>query len=137
MVSRRDFVRLIGIGGVAALAAACGPAAPPVAAPTAAPAAPKPTEAATPAATAAAKPAAGATPAAAASGKLPQVITDPAKMPKQFKESPLLADQVKAGKLPPVEQRLPAEPLVLQPTDEIGKYGGNWRMAFTGPADQP
>ncbi|HEV8637034.1 MAG TPA: ABC transporter substrate-binding protein, partial [Chloroflexota bacterium] len=27
------------------------------------------------------------------------------------------------------------EPLVLKPTNEVGKYGGNWRMAFTGPAD--
>jgi peptide/nickel transport system substrate-binding protein len=63
-------------------------------------------------------------------------MTDPARMPKQFKEAPLLADQVKAGKLPPLAQRLPEEPLVLQPTNEIGKYGGNWRMAFTGPADK-
>ena len=39
MVSRRDFVRIIGIGGAAALAAACGPAVAPPAAPTTAPAA--------------------------------------------------------------------------------------------------
>ena len=37
--------------------------------------------------------------------------------------------------MPPIEQRLPSEPLVLKPGAEIGKYGGNWRMAFTGPAD--
>ena len=36
----------------------------------------------------------------------------------------MLADLVKAGKLPPVEQRLPAEPVVIKPTRKIGKYGG-------------
>ena len=65
----------------------------------------------------------------------PTMITDPAKWPKKFAEAPMLAELVKAGKLPPVEQRVPAEPLVWQPLNEIGKYGGTWRRAFTGPAD--
>src|SRR5215469_18339601 len=65
----------------------------------------------------------------------PTMITDPAKWPKKFNEAPMLADLVKAGKLPPVEQRVPAEPLVLKPAHEIGQYGGTWRRAFTGPAD--
>ena len=47
----------------------------------------------------------------------------------------MLAELVKAGKLPPVEQRVPDEPLVIKPLHEIGKYGGTWRRAFTGPAD--
>ena len=47
----------------------------------------------------------------------------------------MLAELVKAGKLPPVEQRVPQEPLVLKPLHEIGKYGGTWRRGFTGPAD--
>jgi peptide/nickel transport system substrate-binding protein len=47
----------------------------------------------------------------------------------------MLADLVKAGKLPPVEQRVPAEPLVIKPVHQIGKYGGTWRRGFTGPAD--
>jgi peptide/nickel transport system substrate-binding protein len=140
MLSRRNLIRLIGISGATALAIACGPAAPPAGAPTAAPAAQKPaapTQGQAAAPTTAAKPAAAATTSApAASGNLPQVILDPAKTPKKFTEAPILADQVKAGKLPPVEQRLPEQPLVLQPTDEVGKYGGNWRMAFTGPADK-
>src|SRR5271157_3184794 len=55
-------------------------------------------------------------------GKLegPEIIRDPAKFPKAFKEAPMLADQVKAGKLPPVEQRLP-EPtdlMVVKPLKE-------------------
>jgi peptide/nickel transport system substrate-binding protein len=47
----------------------------------------------------------------------------------------MLADLVKAGKLPPVEQRIPEEPLVIKPLESIGKYGGTWRRAFTGPGD--
>ena len=47
----------------------------------------------------------------------------------------MLAELVKAGKLPPVEQRVPEEPMVLKPMREIGKYGGTWRRGFTGPAD--
>jgi len=60
------------------------------------------------------------------------VITDPAKTPKTFKEAPMLAALVKDGKLPPVEERLPKEPLVVQPLDMIGKYGGTIRMAVFG-----
>ena len=63
------------------------------------------------------------------------MITDPAQWPKTFNEAPMLAELVKAGKLPPVEQRIPAEPLVWKPLNEIGKYGGTWRRAFTGPGD--
>src|SRR5581483_1060603 len=65
----------------------------------------------------------------------PTVITDPAQWPKSFKEAPQLAELVKAGKLPPVEQRVSQDPLVLKPLNEIGKYGGTWRRGFTGPAD--
>jgi peptide/nickel transport system substrate-binding protein len=120
---------MTGIAGAAALLAACGQPVPPSAPTTSAPAAAaqKPAEPV-------AKPTVAAKPAA--SGNLPQVIVDLAKAPKQFKEAPVLAELVKSGKLPPVAQRLPEEPLVLQPTNETGKYGGNWRMAFTGPADK-
>jgi peptide/nickel transport system substrate-binding protein len=37
--------------------------------------------------------------------------------------------------LPPVEQRVPDEPMVIKPLHEVGKYGGTWRRAFTGPGD--
>jgi peptide/nickel transport system substrate-binding protein len=53
----------------------------------------------------------------------------------KFKESPVLAEQVKAGKLPPVDQRLPADPLVVPVVERTGQYGGAWRRAFLGPAD--
>ena len=72
-------------------------------------------------------------------GKLegPEIIRDDKAFPKTFKEAPILADQVKAGKLPTVDKRLPetSQLLVVKPLKEIGKYGGNWRRAFTGPAD--
>jgi peptide/nickel transport system substrate-binding protein len=53
----------------------------------------------------------------------------------RYKEAPMLAELVKAGKLPPVEQRLPKEPAVVKPFEEIGQYGGTWRRAYLGPAD--
>jgi peptide/nickel transport system substrate-binding protein len=65
----------------------------------------------------------------------PAMIVESAKWPKRFQEAPMLAEQVKASKLPPVAERVPAEPMVWQPLNEVGKYGGTWRRAFTGPAD--
>src|SRR6266849_2859883 len=55
--------------------------------------------------------------------------------PTKFQEAPMLAEQVKAGKLPPVEKRLPADPLVVPVVERTGQYGGVWRRAFLGPAD--
>ena len=43
----------------------------------------------------------------------PKILTD--FVPSSFSEAPMLTDLVNAGKLPPVEQRLPAKPLVIQP----------------------
>ncbi|HEX3348672.1 MAG TPA: ABC transporter substrate-binding protein [Acetobacteraceae bacterium] len=70
-------------------------------------------------------------------GKLeaPTIVTDPAQTPKTFHDAPMLADQVKAGTLPPVAQRLPDEPMVIKPLHNIGKYGGTWRRGFIGPSD--
>ncbi len=65
----------------------------------------------------------------------PAIITDPAQWPKAFKEAPQLAALVKEGKLPPVEQRIPAEPMVVKPLRAIGTYGGIWRRGFLGPGD--
>ena len=86
--------------------------------------------------------AAAQTPAASGAGSPligtlegPQVITDAAQFPRQFNEAPQLAESVKAGKLPPVAERIGQDPLVIKPVHEIGKYGGTWRRGFTGPAD--
>jgi peptide/nickel transport system substrate-binding protein len=53
----------------------------------------------------------------------------------KYKEAPMLAEQVKAGKLPPADQRVPADPLVVPVVERTGQYGGVWRRAFLGPAD--
>jgi peptide/nickel transport system substrate-binding protein len=47
----------------------------------------------------------------------------------------MLAEMVEAGKLPPVEERLPATPSVVQAI-EVGEYGGTWLRAFKGPGDR-
>jgi peptide/nickel transport system substrate-binding protein len=44
-------------------------------------------------------------------------------------------EEVAAGKLPPVDQRLPTHPTVIQAV-EVGQYGGTWHRAFKGPGDR-
>ena len=39
---------------------------------------------------------------------------------RAYKEAPALAEQVKAGKLPPVGERLPAAPLVVPVVEKVG-----------------
>ena len=63
------------------------------------------------------------------------LLRDPSDIPKSFHEAPELAAKVKAGGLPPVEERVPEEPLVIKPLHAIGTYGGTWRRGFTGPGD--
>src|SRR3989475_2028535 len=77
----------------------------------------------------------GAKPATNLIGKLEgaEVVTDPARYPKTFKEAPQLAELVKAGKLPPVQERIGQDPLVVKPLREIGKYGGARRRALPRP----
>lgn len=41
-----------------------------------------------------------------------------------FTDNPLFADDVKAGKLPAVADRLPQDPLIVLPYDSCGTYGG-------------
>jgi len=56
-------------------------------------------------------------------------------MPAGYSEAPMWAEMVAAGELPAVEERLPSEPLVVQPIDSVGQYGGTWNRAFTGIND--
>ena len=51
--------------------------------------------------------------------------------PKVFHEAPMLADMVKAGTIPPLKDRLPTEPLVVQAAT-VGKYGGTAIVATPG-----
>jgi len=52
-----------------------------------------------------------------------------------YQESPELAALVEAGELPPVAERLPANPMVVDPIDSIGVYGGVWHFAWRGVND--
>lgn len=64
-----------------------------------------------------------------------EILTD--FVPAKFNEAPDLAEQVAAGQLPPVAERIGPEPLVIRPLHEIGQYGGTWNRAFLGPNDWP
>ncbi|HEY9077124.1 MAG TPA: ABC transporter substrate-binding protein [Anaerolineaceae bacterium] len=116
-LTRREFL-LMSATGIAGLGlAACAPAATPT--PTAAPA----TATAVPATKAPATPTPIPTQAATAT---PVPTAAPAK------EAPALAELVKAGKLPPLEKRLPKVPLTLSPLGGVGKYGGRLREFWPG-----
>ncbi|MGM0370157.1 MAG: ABC transporter substrate-binding protein [Bacillota bacterium] len=49
-----------------------------------------------------------------------------------LKQAAELKEKVDAGELPPLEQRLPKEPMVIEPEDKIGKYGGNIQLTQFG-----
>jgi peptide/nickel transport system substrate-binding protein len=51
---------------------------------------------------------------------------------RRFGEAPMLAERVHRGELPAVSERLPDNPLVIVPLDEIGRYGGTINRALTG-----
>ncbi len=53
-----------------------------------------------------------------------------------YQQSPMLAPLVESGQLPPVEERLPENPRVITPLDNVGSYGGTWNRAFKGPSDR-
>ncbi|NLS77135.1 MAG: twin-arginine translocation signal domain-containing protein [Chloroflexi bacterium] len=57
-------------------------------------------------------------------------------IPAKFHEAPMLAELVKAGKLPPVEDRLPENPSVCPLMEGVGKYGGTLRRGFNGVSDR-
>jgi peptide/nickel transport system substrate-binding protein len=118
MINRRKFLQMSAAGVAGLVIASCAPAA----APTTEPAAPT---------TPAEKPAAAATPTAVPTQAAPATAV-PTVAASKYKESPVLAELVKAGKLPPVEERLPVNPLVLSPITEVGKYGGRLREYWPG-----
>lgn len=47
-----------------------------------------------------------------------------------YKEAPQLAEMVAAGTLPPVDQRLPQSPVVVEPMESVGTYGGHLRTGI-------
>ena len=54
---------------------------------------------------------------------------------EKFYEAPELRIEVAKGTLPPVEERLPEEPVVIEPVEEIGQYGGTWHRVALSPGD--
>ncbi|MFB0535117.1 MAG: ABC transporter substrate-binding protein, partial [Anaerolineae bacterium] len=116
-IPRREFLRLSAVAAVGAVAASCAP-----------PETPTPTEEVAPTT----PPEPTATPVAAAT---PKPEATPAPVSK-YNEAPMLADLVKQGKLPPVDERLPQNPCVLAVHDGIGNYGGTMRRAFKGVSDR-
>ncbi|UXN75931.1 hypothetical protein N8D56_27495 (plasmid) [Devosia sp. A8/3-2] len=55
---------------------------------------------------------------------------------RAFNQAPDLQALVGAGSLPPVAERLPVEPLVLTPLNEVGTYGGDMRTDLLGGTDR-
>ncbi len=52
--------------------------------------------------------------------------------PAAYNEAPQLIERVAAGELPSVEERLPANPMVVPVIERIGEYGGEWRWGLIG-----
>ena len=48
-----------------------------------------------------------------------------------YQQAPML-DELE---LPPVAERLPENPMVVEPIESIGRYGGTWRTGMVGGAD--
>ncbi|MGV9376137.1 ABC transporter substrate-binding protein [Nonomuraea sp. NPDC003707] len=69
-------------------------------------------------------------------GSQPSKSAPPADRPL---EAPMLADQIKAGKLPPLAERLPemADRLVVDGPQGLGGYGGTYHGACLGEGDDP
>jgi len=107
-LDRRDFLRLSALAAAGVTVAACAKtAAPPEEEPTKAPET-KPEEKAT------------ATPVPAG---------------PSTQQAPALIDQVAAGTLPPLEDRITTEPHVVPVIEKIGRYGGDQTMGTLGVAD--
>lgn len=49
-----------------------------------------------------------------------------------LQQAPMFDDM---ADLPPVAERIPSNPKVVTPLNEVGTYGGDFRLAFQGPAD--
>src|SRR5262245_35395735 len=76
--------------------------------------------------------------------KARDVHFDPAHTPPYYldthvtpkNESPILADLVKQGEIPPLAERMPKDPVVIEGPEGIGKYGGTWmRLATNATTD--
>ena len=129
-MTRREFLAASASGVASVVLAAC----------TSTPSNVAPTAGAGTPAAAAPGAATAAPPAAAGSGATTAPAPAGAKSARGFLEPPFLADRVKSGKLPPIDQRLPEEVFVVGPgvliqeeyaTWQNGQYGGEIDIAPT------
>lgn len=58
---------------------------------------------------------------------------EPAVPDSEYLEAPQLAERVQAGELPPVDERLPVQPWVIDIKDSIGRYGGKLSSVVADP----
>ncbi|HVG95670.1 MAG TPA: ABC transporter substrate-binding protein [Chloroflexota bacterium] len=72
----------------------------------------------------------------AGAGNALTALAAPAPQAGSLKEAPSLGDQVRSGRLPAVDQRLPANPRVVKPLERAGRYGGTWHRAYLGLSDR-
>lgn len=108
-ISRREFMQVSGMATAGLVVAACGGGAAPAPAPAQEDAAPADS---------------GGDAAAPAAGS------------GAYNEAPMLADLVAAGDLPAVDDRLPANPMVMPVAEMTGNYGGTFRRGFKGVSDR-
>jgi peptide/nickel transport system substrate-binding protein len=132
MIERRRFLKLAALTAASTVVSACGGGgtAPPA---TQAPAGQAASQAPTPTAAPAAAPTPTTAPITVSQA---QPTAAPTATVTKYNEAPMLADLVKQGKLPPVEQRLPTNPRVITPLEEVGQYGGTWHRAYRGLSDR-
>jgi len=104
-VSRREFLRASAVVGAGTIFAACAPE----------PVSTQPTPAVAP-------------------GQ-PSATPVPTDVSAEAHEAPMLTKLVAEGSLPPLSERLPVSPLVVEPWESLGQYGGKWRMGLLGSAD--
>src|SRR5690606_33610601 len=109
-IGRRQFLQMSGVAAAGALAAACSGT--PGVAPE--PAAPE---------------------AASASAPAAEVGAVAAQPAGAYNEAARLREQVEAGALIQVDERLQVIPLVARVVEEVGHYGGTCRRVWLGPSD--
>ena len=123
--TRREFIRFTGITAAAVAIAACAPDTPPVEDPVA------PEDEVAPPVVEDPPPEEELPPPEEAPAVAPP-DEEPPEIPTVYNESPMLSEQVEAGELPPVDERLPEEPLVLEVYESIGQYGGTITVGGLG-----
>ena len=57
-----------------------------------------------------------------------EAVEEEAKPEEEIKysEAPMFTEKVESGEIPSVDERLPENPLIIEPFKEIGKYGGTF-----------